>query len=45
MFSEGGALVNRHHFSDNLNVPRDHIATESVGLVDIDPLFNLVDCA
>ena len=45
MFSEGGALVNRHHFSDNLKAVRDQIATESVGLVDIDPLFNLVDYA
>ena len=40
MFSEGGALVNRLYFGDNLKVLRDHVASETVDLVYLDPPFN-----
>ena len=42
MFSEGGALVNRHFFDENLKLLRDHTAT---GAVYLNPPFNSMDYA
>ncbi len=31
---------NKLYFGDNLGIPREHVATESVDLIDLDPPFN-----
>jgi site-specific DNA-methyltransferase (adenine-specific) len=36
----GEILVNKLYFGDNLRVLRDHVATESVDLIYLDPPFN-----
>lgn len=33
-------MVNRLYYGDNLNVLRDHIASESIDLIYLDPPFN-----
>jgi 16S rRNA G966 N2-methylase RsmD len=36
----GGRVTNKLYYGDNLDVLREHIASESVDLVYLDPPFN-----